>query len=240
LISLQITRFQTIINNGKRSSTNAAYLPKSVYSRKNLSILTGTQVTRLNFDSPSPGPRRCTSVEVGQTKGGPRWIVGVKKEAIVSQGAFGTPQLLLASGIGAKSELEKVGVPVVKDLPGVGAYLKDHLLATVSWKAKKGASLQYLTNPAATVSPFGFLTVWEQVPTYAPSPPQLPALARWLIDGKGALSTNLAEAGAFLRSDAIPGQVSSIAKGTTNAAGSNAPDLEMINGKLGTFSLATP
>lgn len=61
---------------------------------------------------------------------------------------------------------------------------------------------------------------------------QLPALARWLIDGKGALSTNLAEAGAFLRSDDIPGQISSIPKGTTNAAGSKAPDLEMINGGL--------
>lgn len=123
-------------------------------------------MTRLNFDSPSSGPRRCTSVEVGQTKSGPRWVVGVKKEAVVSQGAFGTPQLLLASGIGAKAELEKVGVPVIKDLPGVGEYLKDHLLTTVSWKAKKGTSLQYLTNPVATVSPFANLeTLWLLVLT---------------------------------------------------------------------------
>jgi choline dehydrogenase len=49
----------------------------------------------------------------------------VSREVIVACGAFGTPQLLKLSGIGPKAELERFGIPVVKDLPGVGTNLQD-------------------------------------------------------------------------------------------------------------------
>ncbi|ORY55535.1 GMC oxidoreductase [Leucosporidium creatinivorum] len=203
-----ITRFQCHVDSqGQRSSTSSAYIPSSVASRPNLSILTGTTCTRLLFSSSSSTEEpTCIGVEVAQTRDGPRWIVGAKKEVLLCLGAFGTPQLLLASGVGDKEELEKVGVKSTVQLEGVGKGLRDHVLSTCVWKAKKGSSLQFLTNPVAT----------------------LPALARWLWDGKGALSTNLAEGGAFLRSDAIPGQESTIAKGSTNASGPTSPDLEVI------------
>ncbi|KAI5481348.1 hypothetical protein MNV49_004970 [Pseudohyphozyma bogoriensis] len=203
-----ISRFQTTIGpNGVRSSTSAAYLPPKVYSRKNLTILTSTYVTRLLFnDSAIP---RATGVEVGQKKDGERWFVRAEMEVIVCLGAFASPQLLLASGVGPAEELKELGIPVVKALDGVGKHLKARDRGA-SWEAKSGASLQFLTNPPAT----------------------LPSLARWLFNGSGALSTNLAEVGAFLRSDAIPSQTSSIPSGGTNASGPTSPDLEILNAPL--------
>ena len=47
------------------------------------------------------------------------------KEVIISGGTFNTPQLLKLSGVGPAAELEKLGIPVVVDLPGVGQNLQD-------------------------------------------------------------------------------------------------------------------
>lgn len=108
--------------NGVRSSTSTAYLPPSVFkSRPNLSILTLTTVTRLLFSS-SATPE-CIGVQVGKTKEGDRWDV-FADEVIVAMGAFGSPQILLASGIGGKEPLERIGVESVKELDGVGKGLQ--------------------------------------------------------------------------------------------------------------------
>ncbi|MBP0644868.1 GMC family oxidoreductase N-terminal domain-containing protein, partial [Mycobacterium tuberculosis] len=50
-----------------------------------------------------------------------------RREVIVSSGAFGSPQLLMASGVGPAEHLRSLGIPVVHDLPGVGQNLQDHL-----------------------------------------------------------------------------------------------------------------
>lgn len=55
-------------------------------------------------------------------------IVKVRKEVVVSAGAINSPQLLLLSGVGPKSHLESLGIPVVLDLEGVGQNLQDHFL----------------------------------------------------------------------------------------------------------------
>lgn len=142
----QITRFLAHVNaTGSRSSTSAGYLTKDVYSRPNLKILTGTTVTRLIFEG-----TRVVGVEVGQSKEGARWHVGAVEEVILSLGAFGSPQVLLASGVGPKDVLEEAGVKLVKELP-VGQGLRDHVLSTIAWEAKKGSSLQFLANPISTV-----------------------------------------------------------------------------------------
>ncbi|GAA5941256.1 hypothetical protein JCM1841_003612 [Sporobolomyces salmonicolor] len=218
-----ITRFQAHIDSsGQRSSTSAAYLTKRVFTRPNLSILTATTCTRLILTPISTGTK-CTGVELAQaaSPSSQRWIAHAKKEVIVSLGSFGSPQLLLCSGVGRKETLAKAGVEQKVELNGVGEGLRDHILAICSFKAKKGTSLQYLTNPIKT----------------------LPHLAKWLYNGKGALATNLAEAGAFLRSDDIEadGTVSPVGqghgtgvvpKGKTNASGPTSPDLEIINAPL--------
>lgn len=63
--------------------------------------------------------------KAANTTPGPKRRVLVSREVIVAGGAFNTPQLLKLSGVGPKDELESFGIPVVKDLPGVGTNLQD-------------------------------------------------------------------------------------------------------------------
>lgn len=58
-------------------------------------------------------------------------IVGVSKEAVLSAGAFHSPQLLQLSGIGSSSRLQKLGINTAVDLPGVGQNLQDHYIAHI-------------------------------------------------------------------------------------------------------------
>ncbi|KAM0755122.1 alcohol oxidase [Meredithblackwellia eburnea MCA 4105] len=210
--SIGISRFLTSTSSGTRTTTSTAYLPSTVYkTRPNLHILTLTTVTKLLFStSPSPSPSSspvCTGVSARQKADGPTFEFYATREVLVCLGSFASPQLLLVSGIGRGSELDRVGVEGLVESKGVGKGLKDHILSTVVFEATKGTSLQFLTNPIAT----------------------LPHLMKWMIKGTGPLTTNLAEAGAFLRSDSIPGQSSSIVKGSVNGSGPTAPDLEIIN-----------
>lgn len=143
-----IARFQaTIDSGGTRSSTSAAYFPAAVTARPNLSILTATRVTRLDVNDGS-----VQAVELGQTRDGARYKVKAKQEVIVCMGSYGTPQLLLVSGIGPKSEVGKLGVKSQVDLAGVGKNMKDHLMAGPTYKTKPGTSSHYLKHPVKAVS----------------------------------------------------------------------------------------
>jgi choline dehydrogenase len=67
--------------------------------------------------------------------------VFVKREVILAGGAFNTPQILKLSGIGSKTELEALGIPVRVDLPGVGANLQDRYEVGVVSQMKQDFSL---------------------------------------------------------------------------------------------------
>ncbi|MFP3548186.1 GMC family oxidoreductase N-terminal domain-containing protein, partial [Rhizobium sp. SIMBA_035] len=82
-------------------------------------VETNAQVRRIVFDG-----NRAVGVEV--TRAGNVETVWAKKEVILSAGAFQSPQLLMLSGIGPKDELQRHGIDVVADLPGVGQNLQDH------------------------------------------------------------------------------------------------------------------
>lgn len=116
-------------------------------ARPNLSILTGTHVTRLHVEKGS-----IDSVELAQSRQGPRYKAKAKREVIVCMGSYGTPQLLLVSGIGPKAETEKLGVKNQVDLAGVGRNLKDHLMAGPTYKTQPGTSSHYLKHPVKAVS----------------------------------------------------------------------------------------
>ncbi|KAK3386440.1 hypothetical protein B0H63DRAFT_467790 [Podospora didyma] len=89
-------------------------------TRPNYHLLPGHSVSRIIFDR-----KKAVGVEYLPTAGGALLTAKVKKEVLVAAGAIHTPQILQLSGIGPKKLLDKFGIPVVADLPGVGANFHD-------------------------------------------------------------------------------------------------------------------
>ncbi|KAG9121764.1 hypothetical protein FRC07_002141 [Ceratobasidium sp. 392] len=149
-------------------------------NNKSLHILTETKVVRVLFDG-----TKTTGVEVVANKEQnpeadqtPR-VITARKLVVVSSGAIGTPIVLQRSGVGAKDRLEKLGVPTVVDLPGVGATYEDHNLILFTY---------HIPNDIETLDP-----ILEQDP--ATTEKQLALFNQ----GKGLLSTNVIGAGSKLR-----------------------------------------
>jgi len=108
-----------LIVDGKRQTTASAYLDPAL-SRSNLSVRTGAFVSSLVLDG-----ERCTGVDL--ISDGRRVRVR-SRQTVLAAGAIGSPHLLLTSGIGPAGQLEKAGVAVRLDLPGVGQNLVDHVI----------------------------------------------------------------------------------------------------------------
>ena len=113
--------------NGIRWSTAIGYLGLSRH-RLNLTIRPNCTVHKIIFDG-----NRATGVEV--ESGDERFVVEAE-EIILSAGAIASPQLLMLSGIGPAEHLRSLGIPVIKDAPGVGQNLRDHPIVFVTWKTK--------------------------------------------------------------------------------------------------------
>ncbi|MER5431683.1 GMC family oxidoreductase N-terminal domain-containing protein [Streptomyces sp. NPDC002588] len=114
---------------GRRQSAADAYLVPALH-RPNLHLATEAGVSRLLIER-----GRCTGVEY--TSFGTVERAEARAEVIVAAGTVGSPHLLLLSGIGPAAHLRAVGVPVLADLPGVGANLHDHLLCPVVYAAER-------------------------------------------------------------------------------------------------------
>jgi len=206
-------RFQTFISkNGQRSSTATAYLTADVLSRPNLRIATGQNVTRIVFDTSSSTPR-AVGVELASSALSPtRYLVRARSEVLLSAGAVHSPHILKLSGIGPAPELSAHAIPLVADLPHVGANLADHLICKVNTRVKPGLSVQHLTHPLRA----------------------LVALIEWLRYGTGAGTTNTAESALFYRAADHPvSQSSSSAQEAMKvkdlASGPRASDMEILS-----------
>ena len=103
---------------GQRISAARAYLRGSVRARPNLTIKADTVVRRLKIRD-----RRVLGIEV-ERHGRVGEILGDR--VVVSAGAIATPGILLRSGIGPAADVARIGVDLVRDVPGVGARLLDH------------------------------------------------------------------------------------------------------------------
>jgi choline dehydrogenase-like flavoprotein len=116
--------------NNKRSSASVAYLHPHMEAgdRPNLTLLLETWAYRLEMDG-----TRARGVHV-RTKDGEELLVEARHEVVVCAGAVDTPRLLMHSGIGPKADLEKLGIPVLHDLPGVGENLLDHPESVIVWE----------------------------------------------------------------------------------------------------------
>jgi len=125
----------------RRSGAAIDYLDPVVRSRRNLSILTGAEVTGLAFDG-----RRV----VGVTYRGPEGSRSVlAREVVLAAGALLTPELLLRSGVGPPEALRRVGVPVRADVAGVGQNLQNHaMLSLAAHLRRRGRAIRPAGNPA--------------------------------------------------------------------------------------------
>ncbi len=163
--------YQVTQKTGERWSVARAYLTPA-RSRANLTVLTGAHARRIIFE----GKR---AVGIAFDRDGTEHIARAAREVILSAGSLQSPQLLMVSGVGPADHLASLGIPVLVDLPGVGANLHDHLDIIINRRVDNTDLLG--------LSPSG---AWKLVR----------AIARWRRERRGFLTSNFAEAGAFVKS----------------------------------------
>ena len=158
---LGVGRFQLTQRNGVRCSVASAYLHPA-RERGNLHVFTDSLVLRLQWQG-----LRATGVSIHRY--GQEETLFSEGEIILAAGAYGSPQILMLSGVGSPHELAPFGIPAVVDLP-VGTNLQDHPLLPMS----------YLT---------------DQRSLFGAGSPEDVALYQ---EGRGPLTSNVAEGGVFL------------------------------------------
>lgn len=163
--------YQVTQVNGLRDSTATAFLAPA-RSRRNLEVVTGTRVLRILFKD-----GRATGVVCDV--GGGQQTFEVGRELILSAGAFNSPQVLMLSGVGDGAQLAAHGIDVVIDRPEVGRNLQDHVYATTIFRCDRDSTLD-------TAESLRHL---------------LPNLLAFSLGRRGPLTSNVAEAGGFIRTD---------------------------------------
>jgi len=145
----------------RRASAARTYLHPAL-KRPNLQLVTHALMHRVVFDG-----KRAVGVEF--SRGGPGDAIeraDARCEVILSAGAVGSPQILQLSGVGDPPHLDRIGVPVIHALPGVGKNMQDHYSARVSYPV--------VGMPTANERSRGLPLAGEML--------------RWLITGKGILT----------------------------------------------------
>jgi choline dehydrogenase-like flavoprotein len=161
--------YQVSQKDGSRFGAAKGYV--AAVSRPNLTVLADTQVLRILFEG-----RRAVGVEV--TREGQARRIDARAEVLVACGAFGSPQLLMVSGVGPAAHLRQHGVTVVVDSPDVGGNLQDHVNYSLIRK------LHHETLMGLDVG--NLARAWRGWGEYKRS-------------GTGMMTSNFAEAGGFLR-----------------------------------------
>ena len=157
------------IRRGRRESTAIAYLAPAL-DRRNLHLETGAHATRVLIEN-------ARAIGVQYMQGKALRIARASREVILAAGAFGSPQLLLLSGIGPPRELEAAGVEPRHALAGVGKNLQDHPLVVGIYRASGACTFErHLRIDRLAL-----------------------ALAAWRLFGAGPLAANPISTQAFLR-----------------------------------------
>ncbi|MGQ9948980.1 choline dehydrogenase [Pseudomonas aeruginosa] len=162
---------RTVTPEGRRAATGRGYLDQA-RGRPNLTIVTHALSDRILFSG-----KRAIGVSYLVGNGDNPVTAHARREVLVCSGAIASPQLLQRSGVGPAALLRDLDIPVVHDLPGVGANLQDHLELYLQYACKQPVSIY----PA---------TKWWNQPAIG---------AQWLFLGKGLGGSNQFEAGGFIR-----------------------------------------
>ncbi|KRB94164.1 GMC family oxidoreductase [Noviherbaspirillum sp. Root189] len=169
--------FEVNQKKGLRWSTARAFLKVPNGRKGQLDIMTGCHVKRLRIED-GPQGKTCTGVEF--TGGGTEWFAEAARETISTAGAVGSPQILQLSGIGPGALLQRHGVPVVVDLPGVGENLQDHLQLRMAFRIKGAKTLNTMAS-----NWFGKMRIGME----------------YAVSRSGPMSMAPSQLGAFTRSD---------------------------------------
>ena len=162
--------------NARRLSSYRAFVAP-VLTRENLTVVTDCTVKHVVLEQ-----KVAKGVVVDSD--GVQTFLKARREVILSAGALGSPQLLLASGIGAAAELAEAGIEVRHDLPGVGKNLQDHLDGLVTVRSKSPLTLGFSAGALPAI---------------------LAAPLRYVLSKTGWLTTNYVEAGGFARTPLAEG-----------------------------------
>ncbi|KAJ7493832.1 GMC oxidoreductase-domain-containing protein [Mycena latifolia] len=162
---------------GRRSDAGHFYLYPQIHN-PNLQIIDHARVNRILFDKDN----RAIGIEYTKGRDGDIRAAYASRLVVVSAGTFCSPAILERSGMGSKKLLEKHGIPMVSDLPGVGENYQDHTLGLVPYLSPEGEvtlSLLALDKKAAAAHE-----------------------AQWLATGKGLMASNGVDAGIRIRPNA--------------------------------------
>jgi choline dehydrogenase len=162
--------YHSIARNGRRASCAAAYL-RPARNRANLHVLTEALVTRIGFE----GTRAAT---VHYEQGDTTHSVRAHREILLCGGSFNSPQLLQLSGVGPRALLERHGIPMVLDVPGVGEGLQEHFYVRTVWKCARPITFND-----------DMRTLWGRIATGL----------RYALFRRGPLTVSAGYAGAFAR-----------------------------------------
>lgn len=156
---------------GRRHGSAAAHL-RPARGRANLEVWTRTLTERVRLEA-----GRATGVQL--RRGGLALTVRARREVIVCAGAYGSPQLLMLSGLGPAGELQRHGLSVQRELPGVGRNLVEHPRMPLQFRARRPVTfLQQLRLDRAIVS-----------------------VLRWALTGRGPFATQICNGTVLLKTD---------------------------------------
>lgn len=164
--------YQVTQQDGERCSAARAYVQPNL-GRANLKVLTHAHCAQILFE----GRRACG---VAYHQDGALHEVKARREVVLSAGAFGSPQLLMLSGIGPADLLQAHGIPVLQAQPGVGSNLQDHIDYVQSYRTRSDTETFGLSLRGA-------LRLAQ-------------AIIEWNARRTGMITSVFAESGAFLRS----------------------------------------
>ncbi|MDA9636906.1 GMC family oxidoreductase N-terminal domain-containing protein [SAR86 cluster bacterium] len=165
--------YQTTQKNGKRWSASVAYL-HPVMDRPNLTVFTDTTIDKIIFDGLKAESVDCLD------KNKNSFNLKIGKEVILSSGAFGSPQILLRSGVGPSDELAKHGIDSIINIPGVGKNLQDHI-----------DIIKVFTHKSTDLIGFSLKSIFYRFPL---------EILRYLFFKTGQFTSTVAEGMGFIKS----------------------------------------
>ena len=162
--------YDVTIHKGERASASKYYL-NPVRKKSNLKVFTKSFVEKIIFDG-----TKAIGIQVNIN--GKINKIYANKEIILSSGSINSPQLLMVSGVGPANHIKEKGIEIIKDIPGVGRNLQDHLETYIQQECKTPDTL------------FKYINKFNMVK----------AGIQWFINKSGPCSTSFLEAGGFCKS----------------------------------------